>query len=986
MGHDVRLLSGDRRPGSRALATREVVEDGIAITSINTEPFLAIDDPRNYNNPGVDRVVQAWIDDWRPDVVHAHSLQGLGAGWIDGVAASRQVVVTMHDWWWICARQFLVREDLSVCGPLVDTDGCHCAGGVAYNQARRAWLADRLARVSRVLAVSNYLRDSLLVNGYAAERVEVSVNGVDPAPMAEVTPVAPAREGPPRLGFVGGWHDFKGLPLLMAARRRLPDDPLPFTLSCWGAGASPETASLPPGVEVLPAYPAESTAAIMRSVDALAVPSLMRESFSLVTREALRCGTPVICSDSGGPEEAVQHGDNGLVVESGNPAAWTRILAAWASDANLRGRLRAGAARELADLAPVSVQAAGLVQTYEQVLAGPVGSLRTVVVRNGPRTPAAGIHETTAAPPDLLVVAGMDGAPLRYRGHHLAQAHRALGGRATVLDHRDPAIPGAISHRGIVVLYRVPWSNWTAGVVAAARQAGATLAFSVDDLIFDPDLRDRIPALTQLAAVDAEHWLADVSRYRATALACGVFLGSTPALVTAGHRLGMRAFLHDNYLGQESAHLAETALWLTREEREAARRSGTVDIAYMSGTTTHDADWAMVEPTVSDLLEDSIQARLTLIGPITVGKALAHHPRVRRIPFLPFQDLSALHTGVDIVLAPLEPDLDFSEAKSAVKWLEAACAGVPVVASPTLPFRQVIEDGVTGVLAEPGGWVDALRGLVKDRALREQIGRSARKSAYLTRGPWVEAAAWSELWPRLVEASSQVTVTAAPTSGDELRATPSALEPEAPAGYLVAIPPEPEATAHRLGGSHMIQAPLPARYSNLARIDLRTTTFARPSPSPLEVEIVDGSGATVRRAAIDARAITDDGWTAWQFEPIRSPGQGLDLRVTQPQARVGRGISCWVSLDPQDGGGRAGDQLCLRAWAQPARDEIIARALGQSLPAAHPGGSKRRRLRVLWHKGRHSISAIGLVPTAVRVVRFAGRYARGLSRRVRPGG
>ena len=52
--------------------------------------------------------------------------------------------------------------------------------------------------------------------------------------------------------------------------------------------------------------------------DVLVLPSVMRESYSLLTREALARGVPVLTSDSVGPEEVVRDGVNGLVVPSGD--------------------------------------------------------------------------------------------------------------------------------------------------------------------------------------------------------------------------------------------------------------------------------------------------------------------------------------------------------------------------------------------------------------------------------------------------------------------------------------------------------------------------------------------------------------------------------------------------------------------------------------------------------------------------------------------
>ncbi|MEA2647270.1 MAG: hypothetical protein QOE92_2353, partial [Chloroflexota bacterium] len=373
-GHDVRVLSGARRPAERSLSLTADEADGISITSLNTEDYLAFTDPRGYDNPEAAAAIQAWLAEARPDVVHAHSLQGLGATWIDEASRRAPVVVTMHDWWWTCARQFLVREDMTIDAPLVDVEGCACAGGAEFNHARRAWLRERLAHVARVLTPSEFMRQSLGANGFDLDRVEVDANGVDSGGRAETRSrpgggavAEQANPGAvPVLGFVGGGHELKGFPLLLDARRQLPDEPLPLRITAWGAGESPAARRPPAGVEVRPAFAPSEADAVFTTLDALAVPSVMRESFSLVTREALARGVPVICSDSGGPEEVVRDGDNGLVVESGSAAAWAAALQRWSGDAELRRRLRAGAPRGVA-VTTIDQQDANLERVYAEV-------------------------------------------------------------------------------------------------------------------------------------------------------------------------------------------------------------------------------------------------------------------------------------------------------------------------------------------------------------------------------------------------------------------------------------------------------------------------------------------------------------------------------------------------------------------------------------------------------------------------------------------
>jgi hypothetical protein len=89
----------------------------------------------------------------------------------------------------------------------------------------------------------------------------------------------------------------------------------------------------------------------------------------------------------------------------------------------------------------------------------------------------------------------------------------------------------------------------------------------------------------------------------------------------------------------------------------------------------------------------------------------------------------------DINIAPGELDNPFTEAKSELKYFEAACLGVPTVASATAVFREAIRHGETGfVVSSEDDWYTALTALVHDLSLRQRIGTAAREHALSTYG------------------------------------------------------------------------------------------------------------------------------------------------------------------------------------------------------------------------------------------------------------
>src|SRR3989442_987940 len=77
---------------------------------------FAEDDERNWRNPDVEVTFDRFLEEHRPEVVHFHAIQGLGASLLERAEQTgARVVVTMHDLWWVCARLFCVDRQFLPC-------------------------------------------------------------------------------------------------------------------------------------------------------------------------------------------------------------------------------------------------------------------------------------------------------------------------------------------------------------------------------------------------------------------------------------------------------------------------------------------------------------------------------------------------------------------------------------------------------------------------------------------------------------------------------------------------------------------------------------------------------------------------------------------------------------------------------------------------------------------------------------------------------
>ena len=87
--------------------------------------------------------------------------------------------------------------------------------------------------------------------------------------------------------------------------------------------------------------------------------------------------------------------------------------------------------------------------------------------------------------------------------------------------------------------------------------------------------------------------------------------------------------------------------------------------------------------------------------------------------------------ALDIVLLPLTTIPFNTAGKSVVKYLEASTFAIPVVASAISPYKEVIEDKETGLLATtPEEWSAKIEQLIEDTTYRHDLGKAAFKNTW----------------------------------------------------------------------------------------------------------------------------------------------------------------------------------------------------------------------------------------------------------------
>lgn len=292
------------------------------------------------------------LDSFRPDVVHLHGLDRIGAevlAVLRRMAPRARIVLTLHDYQILCPNDGLMLTVPE--GSRCRTPGqdrcrrCYPAMPAAAHLLRRAHLVALLSLVDSFVAPSCFLAQRFVEWGIGADRITVLPNQVRQAAQA----ARPARTRPNRFAFFGNIAPHKGILPLLAAARLTGGGP---SLDLHGGLGHAEDGFRRDFAEALAAapntrhhgaYDRDDLPALMAQADWLVLPSIWWENAPLVLLEAQAAGLPAICSGIGGMAEMVEHGVTGLHVPPGDPRALAETICAAAKD-------RAGHARMAATL------------------------------------------------------------------------------------------------------------------------------------------------------------------------------------------------------------------------------------------------------------------------------------------------------------------------------------------------------------------------------------------------------------------------------------------------------------------------------------------------------------------------------------------------------------------------------------------------------------------------------------------------------------
>ncbi|WP_322797799.1 glycosyltransferase family 4 protein [Thermoflexus sp.] len=298
-------------------------------------------------NPDVEEKFARFLDETQPHIVHVQHLMTLSFRLI--AQAKRRgmpVVLTLHDYWFLCGNAQLIWPDGRVCrGKAMGLNCGRCAlanqfhpllaigfrpAAAVLMQIRDHLVWRAMLQADRWIAPSQFLIQKYVQAGLPRERVLYLENGID---IQRIRRYAwrPSPDGRVRFTYLGALAWQKGVHVAVEAFRGLPADRavlriygdphrFPDYVERLRRLADPATTSFEGPVSN------DEVGRVLAETDVLLVPSLWYENSPVVIQEALAAGVPVIASDLGALAEKIRPGVNGWLCPPGNVLAWRSCI------------------------------------------------------------------------------------------------------------------------------------------------------------------------------------------------------------------------------------------------------------------------------------------------------------------------------------------------------------------------------------------------------------------------------------------------------------------------------------------------------------------------------------------------------------------------------------------------------------------------------------------------------------------------------------
>jgi glycosyltransferase involved in cell wall biosynthesis len=345
-GHSVSVLTTTQRAEAKGKPTTVATLDGITVYTHYTTYHPRWRAWISLYNPGAVKEVRKIIRAIQPDIVHAHNIHAylsygaLGAVRKEGIP----VLLTVHD---VMSYHYgklplLTEKDNGVCPAQtyyrVSAWNQFTENTFRYNPFRNVIIRYYLRSVTQIFAVSAALKEALRQN--AIQQVQVLYNFINESEWSVSTDecaqfITRLRLTDKKIILFGGRvTSSKGGDALLEAFRLVHQEVPSAVVVLMGTEndyvrrllARAEDMGIRECIVTTGWISGRELAAAYHAATVVTVPSLIFDSLTMISLEAMACGKPVVGSCSGGIPETIERGVTGQVIHPLNTKEYAEVL------------------------------------------------------------------------------------------------------------------------------------------------------------------------------------------------------------------------------------------------------------------------------------------------------------------------------------------------------------------------------------------------------------------------------------------------------------------------------------------------------------------------------------------------------------------------------------------------------------------------------------------------------------------------------------
>jgi glycosyltransferase involved in cell wall biosynthesis len=257
------------------------------------------------------------------------------------------------------------------------------------------------------------------------------------------------------------------------------------------------------------------------------------------------------------------------------------------------------------------------------------------------------------------------------------------------------------------------------------------VVYDIDDITFDPEVYTlaNVDGLNSVGRTEREFLLKTLTAQQSKQITqSDAGIAPTRGIAKSYSKYGLKSDIVPIVIPRWMQKQAET----TSLSNPPTGDSGpfALRIVYASGSKSHGVDFQSAWGALKKFLASSPNSTLTVIGHSPIDEADVP-PSIRRsvnfVDFLKHEELISNLAEFNLQIAPVEAGNPFVEGKSATKFMQGAAIGLPTIASPAEAFREVVNHGRNGWLAETEeDWTASLNA-ASDSATWHAVSAQAKK-------------------------------------------------------------------------------------------------------------------------------------------------------------------------------------------------------------------------------------------------------------------